>query len=138
MDKTKNHLIRTGGSLTWEEREEMIKEYQSGKYTKAELWEKYTGQQEEHGQLLQWMRKLGYLTDENRRRVYRDQFPRQQFPDYLNKKEKQNDSGDQAARIRELERKLAAAELKAEGLDLMIDLAEKEYKIRIRKKSATK
>lgn len=28
--------------------------------TKQEIWEKYTGQQEEHGQLLRWMRKLGY------------------------------------------------------------------------------
>jgi hypothetical protein len=28
--------------------------------TKREIWEKYTGHEEEHGQLLRWMRKLGY------------------------------------------------------------------------------
>ncbi|MFD2513228.1 hypothetical protein ACFSRY_05075 [Pontibacter locisalis] len=33
-----------------------------GRYTKAQLWQKYTGQSDEHGQLLNWMRKLGYIS----------------------------------------------------------------------------
>ena len=64
MDKTKKQRIRTGGSLSWEEREVMIKEYLTGHYTKIELWKKYTGQDEEHGQLLKWMRILGYISNE--------------------------------------------------------------------------
>jgi hypothetical protein len=28
----------------------------------VELWEKYTGEEEEHGQMLRWMRQLGYHT----------------------------------------------------------------------------
>jgi hypothetical protein len=63
MDKKETILIRTGSSLSWEEREEMIKEYLRGNWTKTEVWEKYTGQGEEHGQILSWMRKLGYISD---------------------------------------------------------------------------
>jgi len=38
----------------------IIQELLSTGCTKAQIWEKYTGQLEEHGQLLRWMRKLGY------------------------------------------------------------------------------
>lgn len=41
-------------------------------------------------------------------------------------------------RMRELERELEAATLRAEAYSLMIDLAEKELKVAIRKKSDTK
>ncbi|GEM_PF-2597999 len=39
----------------------------SSKCTKRDIWEKYTGE-EEHGQLLMWMRKLGYDTGIKTRR----------------------------------------------------------------------
>jgi hypothetical protein len=41
-------------------------------------------------------------------------------------------------RILELEKQLETARLKAEGYELMIQLAEQELRIPIRKKSATK
>lgn len=41
-------------------------------------------------------------------------------------------------RIKELERQLEIAKLKAEGYELMIKIAEKKLKIPIRKKSGTK
>ena len=34
----------------------------------GEIWEKYTGEEEEHGQLLRWMRQLGYNTGIKTRR----------------------------------------------------------------------
>jgi hypothetical protein len=36
------------------EKHEIIQEYFSGKFTKREIWEKYTGMTEEHGGLLKW------------------------------------------------------------------------------------
>jgi transposase len=48
------------------------------------------------------------------------------------------DSKDLQKRIKELERQLENAKLKAEGYELMIEIAEKELKIPIRKKSGTK
>lgn len=38
----------------------IIQEMLETKCTKQEVWAKYTGQKEEHGQILRWMRKLGY------------------------------------------------------------------------------
>ncbi|TXD77640.1 hypothetical protein [Algoriphagus ratkowskyi] len=60
MKRQKEKRTRGIGSLSWAEREEMIKEYLSGNYSKIEIWKKYTGQSVEHGKMLQWMRELGY------------------------------------------------------------------------------
>ena len=38
----------------------IIKELLSTGCSKAQIWKKYTGQLEEHGQLLRWMKQLGY------------------------------------------------------------------------------
>ena len=46
----------------------IIQELLSTGCTKAQIWEKYTGQLEEHGQLLRWMRQLGYDTSVKTRR----------------------------------------------------------------------
>ncbi|WP_035456896.1 hypothetical protein, partial [Algoriphagus terrigena] len=60
MKRQKEKKTRGIGSLSWAEREEMIKEYLSGNYSKVEIWNKYTGQSTEHGKILKWMRMLGY------------------------------------------------------------------------------
>lgn len=136
MDKTQ---IRTGGSLSWEEREAMIKEYMTGQYSKVELWKKYTGQNEEHGQLLKWMRTLGYVSDvqpSERRNKFLTSWP--QVPELLKNLSDNTDPRELQKRIKELEKQLEMAQLKAEGYELMIEIAEKELKIPIRKKSETK
>ncbi|WP_420385706.1 hypothetical protein [Roseivirga sp.] len=134
MDKNK---IRHGGSISWIEREEMIKEYLSGDLSKAEIWKKYTGQDEEHGQLLNWMRKLGYVEDAvSRQQILLPSFG--QPMGTLNKPTDDKDPAELQRKIKELEKQLEMAKLKAEGYELMIDIAEKELKIPIRKKSGTK
>ncbi len=42
------------------EKHQIIQELISSGCTKQEIWKKYTGHEAEHGQLLRWMRKLGY------------------------------------------------------------------------------
>ncbi len=139
MDKTKKRHVRTGGSLSWEEREAMIKEYLTGNYTKVALWEKYTGQDEEHGQLLRWMRVLGYVSNENSsERKKKFLLWRSQSPETLNSENNDKNPVELQKRVKELEKQLEAAQLKAEGYELMIEIAEKELKIPIRKKSNTK
>ena len=64
MHKTKDRPIRKGGSLSWEERDQLLKEYLQGGQTKNEIWHNYIGQQLEHGQMLCWMQKLGYMTSD--------------------------------------------------------------------------
>ncbi|MCB0512156.1 MAG: hypothetical protein R2760_02980 [Chitinophagales bacterium] len=43
-----------------EERQLIIEEYLQSDCTKKEIWQKYTGQSQEKGYLLKWMRQLGY------------------------------------------------------------------------------
>lgn len=136
MDKIKKAPIRSGGSLTWKERINMIEEYLSGGYTKAGIWYKYTGQLDEHGKMLQWMRKLGYIDDEPVQRT----LPSRADLDYLQsvKSSSTNDPAELHKEIKKLKKQLEEARLKQEGYKLMIEIAEKEYKIPIRKKPNTK
>jgi hypothetical protein len=139
MKRQKEKRTRSIGSLSWAEREKMIKEYLSGNYSKVEIWRKYTGQAVEHGKMLHWMRMLGYSDKiENPiKRQLPSGFSRQE-PPILATKDNLQDPNDLQKRIKELERQLENARLKAEGYELMIEIAEKELKIPIRKKSDTK
>jgi hypothetical protein len=139
MEKTDEKIVRTGGSLSWKERESMIQEYLTGNYTKVEIWEKYTGQDQEHGQMLRWMRNLGYLPNTiPRRRSSVIRHSRLPINLIVDTPKKDQDPAQLLQRIKELEKQLEMAQLKAEGFELMIDLAEKELKLPIRKKSDTK
>jgi transposase len=107
--------------------------------TKRDIWEKYTGQKEEHGQLLRWMRKLGYD----------DSIPTRR-PNFVPKpiQMKKKNSIEEPTlsfenlqlkkRIEELEKQLKDAEMKAIAFSTMVDIAEKEFNIPIRKKYNTK
>ncbi|MFD2514845.1 hypothetical protein ACFSRY_13295, partial [Pontibacter locisalis] len=120
MDKKKN--TRTGGSLSWQEREAMIAEYLTGRYTKAELWHKYTGQSNEHGQLLNWMRKLGYISTPAVLRRAENSVTLRQQAQFVLDTEQPLDPQVLQKRIQELEKQLEAARLQAEGYELMIQL----------------
>lgn len=134
MDKFKNERIRNAGELSLEERHQMIKEYLSGGYTKNEIWCKYTGQEKEHGGLLKWMRKYGYIDDEIKRR------PTFTTSNYycVDSNNDELDKSELQIRIRQLERQLQDSKLKEEGYRMMIEIAERNFKIPIRKKSDTK
>jgi hypothetical protein len=121
--------IRKGRSLSWAEREEMVLEYSSGKWSKQEIWKKYTGQDKEHGQMLVWMRKLGYISESKPSQV-----PKSKHTKVIDNRGQEQSSADLLKRIKELEQQLQRAQLKAEGYELMIEIAEKELKIPIRKK----
>jgi|SRR5690606_33024369 len=117
------------------ERRSIIEEYLSSGCSKQEIWEKYTGQKEEHGRLLRWMRQLGYSTEKIQRR-----------PNFVPMKAKiTRDLIDESfenlqlkKRISELENQLKDAEMKAIAFSTMVDIAEKEFNIPIRKKYNTK
>jgi transposase-like protein len=126
--------------FTDSEKHQIIQELLDSGCTKAEIWEKYTGQEEEHGQLLRWMRKLGYDASVKTRRPNLDdkrtvmarkkkssEQPTEDFESLQLKK-----------RIAELEDKLKDAEMKAIAFSTMVDIAEKEFNIPIRKKYNTK
>lgn len=120
----------------------IIKELLSTKCTKAQIWEKYTGQLEEHGQLLRWMRQLGYDTSIKTRRPNFDT-KTTVMAKKKSTKETINSFDDFETlqlkkRIEELEKKLKDADMKAIAYSTMVDIAEKEFNIPIRKKCNTK
>jgi len=84
--------------------------------------------------LLDWLRKLGYISDERKCGFAKSAnlnletlpLPTTDDPHALH------------LRIQELEKQLENAHLKVEGIEIMIEIVEKELKIPFRKKSVTK
>jgi hypothetical protein len=110
--------------------------------SKKEIWKKYTGQEEEHGQLLRWMKKLGYPIVG---RSISTNFSNQSKTMPAKKKVVLSHQSDESfenlqlkKRIFELENQLKDAELKAIAYSTMVDIAEKAFNIPIRKKLNTK
>ncbi len=136
MDKK---IIQKGGKyFTESEKHQIIQELIETQCTKVEIWEKYTGELEEHGQLLRWMRQLGYATGIKPKRP-------NIAANYVQMPKKKKTAQDEdfenlqlKKRITELENQLKEAELKAIAFSTMVDIAEKEFKIPIRKKFNTK
>jgi hypothetical protein len=132
--------LRSGSSFTISERHQIIQEMLSSNCTRAGIWRKYTGQSAEHGFLLRWMRQLGYPMELTVRRTT--------FGGNNNLMAKKQTTTSKAEdsfeilqlkkRISELETQLKDAEMKAIAFSTMVDIAEKEFKIPIRKKLNTK
>jgi len=124
--------------FTDEQKHEIIQDYLNSGLTKRDIWEKYTGRQEEHGRILKWMRALGYNNSVPKR-----------ITNFVSKHpvmKKKASTTDQDSfevqqlkkRIEELEKQISDSEMKATAFSTMVDLAEKEFNISIRKKYNTK
>jgi predicted nuclease with TOPRIM domain len=133
---SKTIIQKSGKYFSIGERHAIIQELLETNCTKQELWQKYTGEVEEHGQLLKWMRRLGYDISNVIRRpnivsntstMSKQKLPEQDFEKLQLQK-----------RVSELEKQLKDAELKAIAFSTMVDIAEDMFKIPIRKKLNTK
>lgn len=118
-----------------QEKELIIKDYLTGDETKQRVYERYTGHRLEHGKITAWMRKFG-IKDKQVKKINFDHMPKR-------KKEVEVESEEYEVlklkkRIEELERQLQTSEMKAIAFSTMVDIAEKEFNIPIRKKHNTK
>jgi transposase len=139
----KEIIKKASREFSIEERHQIIQEYFSSGCSKTGIWLKYTTELVERGHLSQWMRQLGY--EENiRQRNY-------SFEQNINLMPKRNkperpiivhsesfETLQLKKRITELEKQLKDAEMKAIAFSTMVDIAEKEFNIPIRKKFNTK
>lgn len=135
MEKSKVILgLKHPRQFSREERKLIVEEYLSSGKQKREIWEKYTGMTEEKGGLLRWMRELGYNIPPRWSKLA-GQNP-------INMSVKKGNVSNEILQLKEkiaqLEKALVQSELRATALDTMIDVAEKELKISIKKKSYTK
>lgn len=113
----------------------IIEDYLSGKETKQSVYSRYTGYPAENGKINMWMRKLGI----------EDKFEKNTNFIGMPKRKKDIEVGSDEfeslqlkKRIEELEKQLQMAEMKAIAFSTMVDIAEKEFNIPIRKKYNTK
>lgn len=128
---------RIGDKLYFSEQEKelIIKDYLSGDETKQHVYERFTGHRQEHGKITAWMRKFGI----------KDKAVKKSNFDYMSKRKKEVEIESEdyeilklKKRIEELEKHLQASEMKAIAYSTMVDIAEKEFNIPIRKKYNTK
>jgi transposase-like protein len=117
-----------------EEKIAIIEEYLSSGKSKKEIWQRHTGRDQEHGAILKWMRTFGFSQETTSvlRNNYQMKKTNQEAP--LDAFE----TAQLKRRIEDLESKLKEAEMKAIAFSTMIDLAEDEFKLKIRKKFDTK
>ncbi len=121
--------------FTLKEKKIIIEEYLREGGSKSAIWYKYTGDKDEHGAILKWMRQLGYQAP------YKPVFLSKpiDLPSPLIAADmEKEDPKKLKKRIKELEGALEDSKLKAEMYAMMIDIAEKEFKISIKKKSDTR
>jgi hypothetical protein len=112
----------------------IIEDYLQSGLTKREIWKKYTGCKEEHGLILYWMYKYGYLSDNKKKNVI--------FASKIKKMSSQNQNDASSdfeilqlkKRILDLEKLLHESELKSIAWQTMVEIAEKEFNISIKKK----
>lgn len=104
---------------------QVVEEILRGELTKEQARRKY-GLRGKSG-VLNWMRKFG-VSDTKQIPICFE----------LMKQEETTDKSALEKKVKQLERALEDARLKAEGYSRMIDIAERELKITIRKKSSTK
>lgn len=134
MGKSKAILgIKKSSEFTLEERKKIIEDWLESGWSKRDIWYKYTGDRVEKGRIIYWMRQLGI---ENPRKQIRFKEGNSSF--MANPDKKSPELLQMEAKIKELEKALVNSELRAIALDTMIEIAEKELKINIRKKSNTK
>jgi transposase-like protein len=116
-----------------EDKRTIIEDYLQSGLTKKEIWEKYTGRRAEHGLILYWMYKYGYFsTQKNVTFVPQTSFMKRQ----------ESVSDFECLRLQkriiELEKQLQESEMKSIAYQTMIDIAERDLHISIKKKFNTK
>jgi hypothetical protein len=145
MDKQKRKIIQKKGKhFTETERHSIIREMLKNNWTKQYTWMLYTGEVEERGQVLRWMRKLGYVGEiEHKQFVSKRSIRRFEVKStgMVNKRNPEQEPFEVLQlkkRVAELEKQLKEAEMKAIAYATMVDIAEKEFNIPIKKKFNTK
>ena len=145
MDKNKRKIIQKKGKHYSEtERHSIIREMLKNNWTKQYSWMLYTGEVEERGQLLRWMRKPGYVGKiehkqfVSKRSIRKFEIKSADMPDKPDSEKESFETLQLKKRIAELEKQLKDAGMKAIAWATMVDIAEKEFNIPIKKKFNTK
>ena len=131
MEKKPRSKQRPSVYFSVKQKHKIIKAYLEGNKSKAAIWEEFTGEREEKGKLLKWMRQLGYIEATQ---------PKKSPAFYMKNKPKTSKAvslpakSEMDQRIRQLEQELQDSHLREQSYILMIEIAERDLKVNIRKK----
>jgi transposase len=136
----KNINIPARQLFTISEKHAMIQEYLESGVSKEQVWRKHTGKTHK-GRLTVWMHELGYLTSEHKIMPYiarnQSELEKPHISD-TSLSPMEIDNALLKKRVADLERQLKDAQMKAIAFETMVEIAEKETKIPIRKKYSAK
>jgi transposase len=121
--------------LSDDEKRLIIKDFLSGNQSSQSVYERYTGYSKEHGKISKWMSALG-IEAKSKKSVNLVTMPRRKKD--IKVRSDEFEALQLKKRIEELEKQLQTAEMKAIAFSTMVDIAEKEFNIPIRKKYNTK
>lgn len=136
MEEVKSKVLRARGRyISPATKKAVCEEYLRGTSTKRDLLRKYGIKG--HSSIADWLRKFGYVDPFSPASIAKQE---QVWPtaSTLMENPAQNETTALGAKIKALQKQLADAELKALVYETMIEVAERELKIPIRKKPVTK
>ncbi len=126
--------FNNGIYLTNDEKKIIIQDYLSGNESKSAVYRRYTGYSCDHGALTRWMRNFGISDSAGKKTSFvlmsKTKKPVQTEVDF--------EKLQLEKRVAELEKQLKLAEMKAIAFSTLVDIAEREFNIPIRKKFNTK
>ena len=138
LGQTPKIVVRNSFSFSESNKRMIVEDYLTSGLNKNKIWEKHTGCKREHGRILEWMRKYGYISDN--KEIITTFAPKIEFmpPKEHKLDPSEVDIADLLMRHSELEKQLRESELKSLAWQTMIEIAEKEHNIDIKKKVDTK
>lgn len=125
---------RTSKFFSVKQKHEIIKAYLESGKSKQQVWQEFTGDEEEKGQIIKYMRQLGYLeaTVKKKPATFYMKEKTASKPVPLPSKDEKD------AQIDRLKKEIEDFRIREQYYLTMIETAEKELRINIRKKSCTK
>jgi len=138
------------------DKRKIVEDYLQSDLSKTAIWKKYTGCEREHGRILDWMRKYGYISgdkeknvnfvpnfevvkpEENSDAIIHEVSEIETNAEFDSSLESEIDVSALRKRNYQLEKQLRESELKSLAWQTMIEIAEREYNIDIKKKVDTK
>ena len=129
---------KTSFSFSEKEKRTIVEDYLQSGMTKRAICKKYTGCPTEHGKILYWMRRYGYTSDhKSKNLIFASKIS------LMPQEDKKHDFSEfeflQLQKLNsELEKQLRESQMQSIAWQTMIELAEKEFNISIKKKFNTK
>lgn len=131
MEKKERAKQRPGMYFSTDQKHTIIKAFLDGGKSKRAIWKQFTGSHRECGKILKFMRQLGYIDTSVKKKsisFYMKDRPATSKPVEVPERDERD------AEIRQLKLQLEDSRIREQAYLVMIELAERELKINIRKK----